>query len=304
MKFWCRFGHDDPQQAVLSAQHVVPQVRVAQAAWQVPAEQVCPDEQVRPHTPQFATSFWRFTQLPLQSVSPLAQAREQAPPLQIWSAEQTFPQRPQLVGSVLVSVQIDDPAHRARTGGVGREALAGARAADVVRHADVSAGAAVGAVRGGVDARARRRSAGRTERDCVGEDRAHVADAAGAHALAQATPVAAGSAVRGVGLEVHAPDAARVGRRGGALAAPRRRSSSRSSRRCCRTRSAGDRWPGRCRRPSRRAGRSGRSCRTTCNRPRRRPRPARRPRTTAPSTSQTKPPSTASLGSPRRCPTV
>jgi hypothetical protein len=94
----------------LSAQQVGPQTRVAQAAWQVPAEQVCPDEQVRPHTPQFTASFWRFTQLPLQSVSPLEQAREQAPPLQIWSAVQTFPQRPQLAGSVLVSVQIVDPA--------------------------------------------------------------------------------------------------------------------------------------------------------------------------------------------------
>jgi hypothetical protein len=108
MKFWCRFGHEGPQQAVLSAQQVVPQVRAAQVAWQVPAEQVCPDEQERPHTPQFAASVWRFTQLPLQSVSPLAQAREQAPLLQIWSAVQTLPQRPQLTGSVLVLVQIAD----------------------------------------------------------------------------------------------------------------------------------------------------------------------------------------------------
>jgi len=110
MKFWCRLGHDDPQQAVLSAQQVDPQTWVAQVAWQVPAEQVCPDEQVRPHTPQFAASVWRFTQAPLQSVSPLAQASEQAPPLQIWSVVQRLPQTPQLVGSVLVLVQIVDPA--------------------------------------------------------------------------------------------------------------------------------------------------------------------------------------------------
>ena len=37
-------------------------------------------------------SVWRFTQAPLQSVSPLAQASWQAPPLQIWSAAQTVPQ--------------------------------------------------------------------------------------------------------------------------------------------------------------------------------------------------------------------
>ena len=105
MKLRCRFGHDDPQQAVLSVQHVEPQVSVGQVAWHAPAEQVWEDVQARVHDPQWRGSVWRFTQAPPQSVSPAAQVWTQALATQVWPAGQTVPQVPQLAGSVAVLVQ-------------------------------------------------------------------------------------------------------------------------------------------------------------------------------------------------------
>jgi len=105
MKFWCRYGHDVPQQAVVSAQQVVPHVRVGQAAWHVPAEQVWPDGQAAAHDPQLAASVFRSTHTPLQALNPAAQVGTQTRDEQVWPAGHTMPQVPQFLESVEVLVQ-------------------------------------------------------------------------------------------------------------------------------------------------------------------------------------------------------
>jgi hypothetical protein len=88
-----------------ASQQVPPQVRVVQAAWQVPAEQLCPSRQEVVQAPQWAGSVLRSTQAPLHSVSPAAQVCWQVPPLQVWPAAQAVPHVPQFLGSVEVLVQ-------------------------------------------------------------------------------------------------------------------------------------------------------------------------------------------------------
>ncbi len=66
----------------------------------LPVTQDCPAAQVVAQLPQWAGSFWRSAQAPLQSVSPLPQVVVQLPALQTALAAQVFPQAPQLLGSV------------------------------------------------------------------------------------------------------------------------------------------------------------------------------------------------------------
>jgi hypothetical protein len=75
------------------------------AAWQLPAEQLCPSRQAVAQAPQWAGSVFRSTQAPLHSVSPAAQVCWHVPPLQVWPAAQAVPQVPQFFGSVEVLVQ-------------------------------------------------------------------------------------------------------------------------------------------------------------------------------------------------------
>lgn len=105
MKFWCRYGQDVPQQAVVSAQQVVPHVRVGQAAWHVLAEQVWGDGQTVVHEPQWAASFFKSTHTPLHAVNPAAQVGTHVPDEQVWPAGHTMPQVPQFLVSVEVLVQ-------------------------------------------------------------------------------------------------------------------------------------------------------------------------------------------------------
>ena len=64
--------------------------------------------QTLPHMPQFLLSFSRFTQAPLQQVSPIAQlthSPSHRPFLQALPAAQALPQTPQLAGSFCRSLQ-------------------------------------------------------------------------------------------------------------------------------------------------------------------------------------------------------
>jgi hypothetical protein len=69
--------------------------------------QVCPPPQVTPQAPQFALLVARFTQVPLQRVSPVAQGVRQTPSAQLCPLLHARPQAPQF--AVLVPVLVSQP---------------------------------------------------------------------------------------------------------------------------------------------------------------------------------------------------
>jgi hypothetical protein len=69
--------------------------------------QVCPPPQVTPQAPQFALLVARFTQAPLQRVSPLAQGVRQTPSAQLCPLLHARPQAPQF--AALVPVLVSQP---------------------------------------------------------------------------------------------------------------------------------------------------------------------------------------------------
>jgi hypothetical protein len=69
--------------------------------------QLCPAPQTMPHAPQFALLVARFTQAPLQRVSPLAQGVRHTPSAQVCPLLQARPQAPQW--AVLVPVLVSQP---------------------------------------------------------------------------------------------------------------------------------------------------------------------------------------------------
>ena len=83
----------------------------AQTIWptghlQAPLKQVWLFMQVAPHVPQLVESLFRSTQAPPQALSPPAQLAEQTPLLHTGVVpEQTVPQAPQFLGSLVVSTQ-------------------------------------------------------------------------------------------------------------------------------------------------------------------------------------------------------
>jgi hypothetical protein len=70
---------------------------------QTPAEQTCPVVHAFAHLPQFATSVWRSTQPPPQSIVGALQARAQRPALQTRPMPHAVPHAPQFFGSEDVS---------------------------------------------------------------------------------------------------------------------------------------------------------------------------------------------------------
>jgi hypothetical protein len=80
---------------------------VEQPAAHCPAWQTCPAGQAWPQLPQLAALLVRLAQVPLHSISPVAQP--QCPPMQGVPAGHAVPQAPQLVG--LVSRSTHWPEH-------------------------------------------------------------------------------------------------------------------------------------------------------------------------------------------------
>jgi hypothetical protein len=81
--------------------------------------QLCPDSQAMPHAPQFALLVARFTQVPLQRVSPLPQGVRQTPSAQLCPPLHARPQAPQFAVLVLVLVSqplLDSPSQLPKPG--------------------------------------------------------------------------------------------------------------------------------------------------------------------------------------------
>jgi hypothetical protein len=69
--------------------------------------QLCPDAQTLPHAPQFALLVARFTQVPLQRVSPVAQGVRHTPSAQVCPLLHARPHAPQF--AALVPVLVSQP---------------------------------------------------------------------------------------------------------------------------------------------------------------------------------------------------